>query len=303
MAVRGGHLGALGLVVAMSLAACGGGEAIVEPIVPPTVDACSAGALEAGQVAEGTFSATSCTVPFHFVSRTVTPYVGYGVSLERGRGYWFHLTKRPDANGLNEVDALLTLWGEDDAGRQVPLAVSDDAGTGPNFQDAEIYFVAPRSGTFELAASSFDLSALGGYRLSMAECPVVARLGSAGTYDGLRYGASDCLRHNMASVDASSRLALVSIEAAPFEEVRVTVTSNDFFVLTELGGPDFDVYGSVRTSSLFTSAVGSPASVLLTTGAVGGTLTLAVGSPFEFEAGDFRVVLARAPLPTPPAVR
>jgi hypothetical protein len=282
---------ALGILALATLVACGD-EVVLQPIVG---SACSAGRLQAGEIVDGDFSIESCVLPFHFWSQDQVPYVGYRVDLERGKGYEFRLRQRPGAEGLNNVDALLALFGKDENGASIPLAVGDDEAGGFDGRDAEFYFIAPRSGTFNLVVSSYAIDRLGGYRLSMRECPVVAMIETSGFHGGLPVAASDCTRTDFAQSGEASSIVLVGIEVRPLEVVQVAVSSLEFAPRVEMGGPGFDVFNNIFDETDFDSSVDDPAQVTTLDGGDGGVLTLAVGAE-EFEAtGTFRVEVLREP--------
>ncbi len=281
----------LAIATLLTLAGCGG-----ETIVQPTFGSkCRDGALRAGETVTGAFNAESCTVPYHFYSGNATPYQAYAVTLEKGKGYWFHLQQVADSAGRNGVDALLALWGRDAYGNSVPVAASDDEGEGINGRDSEFYFIAPRTGTYNLVAAAYDIdeSYFGGYRLRMAECPVVATLDTAGTYEDLPMPTSDCVRHDMASDGYITRIVLVNVPADSFDRVDVRVESEDFEPLIEIGGPSFDVFANIHDETYFNYSAGSPAETEVYMSRVPGTLTLAIGSTAFDLAGRATITLSR----------
>lgn len=279
-------LGAAGLLL---LAACGK-DSIVQP---PFGRGCEVGELRPGQTVTGVLDAASCQVPHNWYSFEQTPYEGYRVELEKGKGYWFHMQQAPDAQGRNGVDALLSLFGRDANGASIPLAVSDDEAEGANGHDSEFYFIAPQSGTFQLVAAGYNGSSVGGYRLTMARCPVIAVLDTIGTYEDLEYEPSDCVRHDLGNVGVTSRLVLIGVPAEGSDRVQLHVTSDDVTPRFEVGGPLFDVYRSIYEQSAFATSFGIPASATLDMHGLGGTLTLAVGAEQLDPAGRFTVHLSR----------
>lgn len=271
------------------LSACG-----AEQIVQPSVAAsCREASLTPGASLTAELSERSCVVPFHFWSGGASPTATYVVSLERGKGYWFYMQQAPDATGRNTVDALLSLWGRDAQGAPIPLAVSDDDAGGVGGLDAEFYFIAPRSGVFDLLASSYSPRGFGGYRLTMAECPVVAMLDTIGTYAGIPLPPSDCVRHGIAHTQVASRIVLVAVQAGDYESVFLDLASDDFTPSIEVGGPGFDVFASIFLNTRFDVAVGDPASAQVVTRDLGGTLTLAVGADVLDATGSFSIDLGR----------
>jgi hypothetical protein len=287
----------IALASIVAFASCGG-----DSVVQPTFgSACSEGSIRAGETIEGEFNEESCVIPYHFYSGNTVAYASYKVSLQEGKGYWLYLQQIPNDTGLNEVDAVLSLFGKDENGASVPLAVSDDEARGIDGHDSEIFFIAPKSGTFNIVTSTYDISELGGYRLTMRECPVVATLDTAGTYASLPFSNSECVRHEMAGGDPS-RIVLVAIPAGALETIDLSVSA-DFEAAIEVGGPGFDVFDNIYDEVGFLSSSAIPAAVSFGLGDVAGTLTLAVGSTTYFDpSGTFQVVMDRiAPVAPPPA--
>lgn len=280
---------ALGVAGLITLAACGDDQ-----IVQPTFGSgCVIGSLRPGQTATGVLDRSSCQVTYNWYSNNQTPYASYRVTLEKGKGYSFYLQQTPDAEGRNDVDALLTLFGKDATGASVPLAVSDDDAGGIDDHDSEFYFIAPRSGTYQLVAASYSIGQVGGYRLTMDECPVLAVLDTVGTYTDLRFRSGDCVRHDLAGNDVPSRIALIAVPADGSHRVRVEVSSEDMYPSIELGGPGFDVYSNLYDQSVFSSSSTTPAAAQVDLRGVGGSLTLAVGADQLDPAGRITVELSR----------
>ena len=132
----------IALAVLAAVASCGG-----DSVVQPTFGSgCSTGSLRSGQTVESELNAESCSVPYHYYSGNAAAYASYQVTLQEGKGYWFYLRQVPNDAGLNDLDPVLSLFGRDENGASVPLAVSDDQGGGVDGHDSELYFVAPDPG-------------------------------------------------------------------------------------------------------------------------------------------------------------
>lgn len=266
-----------------------------DTIVNPTFGArCSGGSIAAGQSVQGAFNTQSCSQPYHFWSDNRVFYESYTVRLEAGRGYYFHLAQQPDTGGVNNVDALLVLYGKSDDGASIPLAVSDDNAGGPNGYDSEFYFIAPTSGTYQIVAATYDYTNLGGYRLSMERCPVVGTLDSAGVYTNLTFdGSSPCLRRDSNSGGYETPIVLARVPVALGENVGVSVAGNGFVPVIEMGGAGFDVYRNLYQGE-YGSATGSPSVVNLLNATNAGAYTLMVGAQAEGASGTFSVTLTRS---------
>src|SRR6478609_9230316 len=138
-------------VAALLLATACGEDNLVEPIYG---SACVTGKLSPGQTVQGSLSSASCRQTNQIYADDPVPYESWSVHLEAGKAYMFYQQQLPDPaqDGLNDVDAILTLYGKDSQGRSLPLAVSDDEGGGIDGHDSEFFFVAPKSGDFILVA-------------------------------------------------------------------------------------------------------------------------------------------------------
>ncbi|HKS07672.1 MAG TPA: hypothetical protein VJR92_15325 [Gemmatimonadaceae bacterium] len=287
----------IALAAVAVFASCGG-----DSTTQPTFGSgCSVGSLRSGETVEGELGAESCSIPYHFWSGNEVSYETYRVTLQEGKGYWFYMRQIPNGDGDNDLDALLTLYGRDESGATIPLAISDDDAGGIDGHDSEIFFVAPRSGTFNLVAGSYDINDVGGYRLTMRECPVVATLDTAGTYESLPFADSECVRHSIAQTGVASKIVLMAIPSDEFETLDLDVTSGDFSPRIEAGGPGFDTYDNIYDDNVYEVSSTTPATVSLVNGEVSGMVTLAVGASMFDPSGTFDVVLGRTPAPGKPA--
>lgn len=279
----------IAFAAAAIFASCGG-----DSVVQPTFGSgCSAGTLRTGETVGGELGAESCSVPYHFWSGNEVSYETYRVTLTEGKGYWFYMRQVPNGDGENDLDALLTLYGRDESGASIPLAISDDNAGGIDGHDSEIFFVAPRSGTFNLVAGSYDINDVGGYRLTMRECPVVATLDTAGTYESLPFSDTECVRHSIAGTGVAAKFVLLAIPSDEFETLDIDVTSGDFTPRIEAGGPGFDTYDNIYADNVYETSSTTPATVSLVNGEVSGIVTLAVGASMFDPSGTFDVVLGR----------
>lgn len=261
---------------------------------------CSAGVLQAGDTLTGAFTTSSCFLDQDFYSGDRVPYQGYTVHLTKGKGYLVYLRAVPDTANGNEdnVDARLTLWTRSASGNPIPLALSDDEADGRN---SEIWFVSPVDGTFSLVASSYDFDELGGYQLSMNECPVLGGLDTAGTYQ-FSLPASACRLHEAGGHSSdTSAVAFVTLNAQPGENVKTTVTTANFPPVWSQGGPGFDTWSNIYQESNYATARGSGSTASFTMGEVGGPLTVAVGATtVDSVGGAFSITLQRTPPAAPP---
>jgi hypothetical protein len=284
------RLTALGLAALAFTTACGS-----DNLLEPTFGAgCLKGSISPGQSIDGSLSSASCRMTYHFYVDDVIPYESYAVHLDAGKAYMFYEQQipDPDQDGLNEVDATLTLWGKDDQGRSVPLAVSDDEAGGVDGHDSEFFFVAPRSGDFVLVAGAYDWEDFGGYRLSMRSCPVLGVVDTAGTYE-FTSPSSSCVRHDNTTAGVPMTYSFLSVKADSFETVSVSIAHSASTAYYELFGPDFDTYANIYAESDASDSYADN-SADVTMSEIPGLVTIGVGTS-DFDAGGtYTVTLGRA---------
>ena len=293
-----GLLGRLAILTAtLGIIACGS-----DTLVDPTLGSgCTAGAMHPGDTVKSAFTDSSCAFVNYYWADNRVPYESYTVSLTKGKAYMFTESNIPDpANGGRDlVDAQLTLWGKSPEGVNVPLSASDDEARGDSGLNSVIFFVAPVSGTFELVATSYYWGGLGGYQLTMNECPVLAVLDTAGTY-GLNLKPSPCVRVNAANNAAdTSRYNFVSFHADSFETVHSIVTSAAFTPDWEMFGPGMDFDENLYTYSRSAASSTSGGDISFMLGPVDGLITIGVGGNAADTSGAFTIQLTRALLAAP----
>jgi hypothetical protein len=283
---------ALALLVA---GACGG-----DGLATMFGQGCNAGLLRPGEAVYGSFTPESCVDPYHFYSENAVPYEAYTVQLVAGRAYMFHMAQISDpVTGLDAVDPMLALWGRNSDGATIPLAFADDNAGGTDSHDSEIFFVAPSSGIYQLVAYSYDDDDLGGYRVTANECPVLAALDTAGTYNfALR--SSRCYRHDAGGASDPVPYVFFSLRAEPDEDIALTVTTTAFTPTGELFGPGFDTNANLYSETASTTLYGSGNPATLYMYDVGGRVTIGLGGTQRQTSGAFTLILGRTPAPTPP---
>lgn len=297
MTTMNSRLTALGLAALAFTTACGG-----DTILEPTFGAgCLKGSIAPGESVEGSLSPASCRMTYQFYTQDVTPYESWAVHLDAGKAYMFYEQQIPDQDGVNDVDATLTLWGKDAEGHSIPLAVSDDDGGGVDGHDSEFWFVAPKSGDFVLVAGAYDYQDFGGYRLSMRSCPVLGVLDTAGTYE-FPSPSSTCVRHNNSTAGVPMTYSFLSVKADSFETIDVSIAHSASTAYYELFGPDFDTYANIYSESSSNDSYGNN-SASVTMSEIAGRVTVGVGTS-DFDAGGtYTVTFSRAffapPAPAP----
>ena len=284
-----------------AIAAGCGSDTVTSPIYG---SACNVGSISPGQTQTGSLNGSSCFNPYDFWSGDRVPYESRTVSLTKGKAYLFYQAQIPDAahGDTNNVDSELTLWGKNADGAVVPLAISDDDGRGIDGHDSQIWFIAPVSGTFQLTSASYDYNEYGGYRLEAHECPVLATLDTAGTYD-LTLAASPCVRiapGGSSNAADTAAVSMIRIPALAGEGINVSLTSAAFTPTWEMFGPGFDTYANIYNETGATSAKGNGVAAGFTMDTVSGDVTLEVGSTAVDSLGAFSVTLTRTPPAAPP---
>lgn len=255
---------------------------------------CNVGSLSAGSDVSDSFDDAACVLDYHPWSGNSVAYATYSVNLTKGKGYHFYAAATADAEGNRTGQRIIGLYGKSEAGQSVPLAISSSDAGGP-LTAAEFFFIAPRSGTFNLVVSNYDVGNLGGYRVTMDQCPVLGTIDTNGSHDFVM-PTSSCVRRNMAYTGTPSQIALIGIEVLASATHNVSVTTGSFTPYFEFGGPDFDIFGNVYGDADYNSNTGSGNSASIETGPDSeGMLTLAVGSDFLDATGEFTVNLTRTP--------
>ena len=285
---------ALALPLAFALAC--GDDTVVDPVFG---SGCTAGTLASGDTILGRFTPSSCWMEMDWWSWEAAPYIAYDVKVTQGHAYMIRLDSLPDPD-YEDFDAVLALYTQNDDGSTIPLAASDDEAGAHN---SVLWFVAPVSGTFKLRASSYWYGGTGNYRLIMHECPVLATLDTAGTYN-LTLGASPCVVPNAGGSAAdTSRYSFVRLNAVAGEGVNLTLTTVAFPPVWELFAPGFDYSENIYSESVSGTAKGTGTSINRTLGDVGGQVTIAVGATTVDSAGGaFTLALTRTPPAAPPAL-
>lgn len=293
---------------ALAIAALALTTACDDTVLEPTYgEGCMVGTLTAGQTVSGSLTSSSCRVNYHFYSGNTSPYASWSVHLDAGKAYMFYMKQAPDASqeGLNDVDPVLTLWGKDDQGRSVPLAVSDDDADGVDGHDSEFWFISPKSGDFVLVASSYDFSEFGGYQLSMQTCPVLGTLDTAGVYT-FASRSSSCIRHGHPDYDGEGKVfaySFLRVNADSFESISVSVDHESSSVVEEMGGPGFDTYANIWNDTDNDYNSGGTPGMSIGTGEFPGIVTIAVATELFDAAGAYTVTFDRATFTAPPTAR
>lgn len=282
-------MGVMLAALVLSLAACD------DTVVQPTFGSgCRVGSLSAGSDVSDSFDDADCVLDYHLWSGNSVAYATYSVNLSKGKGYYFYVAATPNSDGDRSGTRIITLYGKDANGQSVPLAISNNDAGGP-LNAGEFFFIAPRSGSFNLVVSNYNVADLGGYRVTMDECPVLGTMDTNGSHDFVM-PTSSCVRRSMSFSGTPSQIALIGIEVQSAATHTVSVTTGAFTPYFEFGGPDFDTFGYLYDDARHNYNTGSGNSASVEMGPDSrGMLTLAVGSDFLDATGEFSVNLTRVP--------
>jgi hypothetical protein len=273
-----------------------------DTVINPVFGAgCDAGDIRPGHSIRSALNEDSCVESLNLLSYARSPYAGFGASLTKDKAYYVSMTRRPDPDrfGRNGLYPVLSLWGKDNAGNVLPLTISSGEARDEN---AEFFFVAERSGTHRLVASGYndasDYSSLGGFELTLHECPMLGTLSDTGsTTFTLR--DSECLRTGVARQPEYQgdipAYNFVTVRSVPGEEMTITVTADDFTPAIEAFGPGQDTYDYLSYGD-YASNVGE-APVAVYTGERDGRVTIAIGAlDATGPSRRFTVRIQRAPI-------
>jgi hypothetical protein len=165
-------------------------------------------------------------------------YDSYDVRLDSGGAYELTLQSQSGDNW----DATLELVGTDPAtGDNDLLAISDDEGViGTNF--SQMYFVAPKSGTYSLRVSGYDITDTSTYVLKTRTCAnVLPPIKDSIIASAQTIGANDCWLEDPDFTFDSVQVKLFTIFMEPGRVKEITVSSAAFEPGFQVFGPGFGV--------------------------------------------------------------
>ncbi|MCC7004112.1 MAG: hypothetical protein IT357_18300 [Gemmatimonadaceae bacterium] len=245
-----------------------------DSVVDPLMGAgCDVGALRPG-VTRGALNESSCILSFNPWSEDRSAYAAHPLSVREGRAYMLTLSAAPDPDryGRNDVDPILLVYGRAATGLNTLVAADDDAGRG---RSSELFFIAPRGGTHRVIATTygdtFDGDYLGGYALTLRECPVLSLNPDTGT-TRFTLPESECQRRDD---NYDIEYSFIRIPVAPYERITVTTTGTGFTPRWEAFGPDMDTHANLDG---YAWSITGNAPTTMGLGDRGGSITLAVGA-------------------------
>lgn len=264
-------------------------DTVVQPIFGA---GCSVGSLRPGSDVVGQFDRRACVQDYEGYSGNSVNYVSYSVTLTRGKGYYFFSSLVPNSEDGVSGSTLLTLYGKNEDGQSVPLTMSNyDAGG--SLGASEFLFIAPRSGTYRLVVSNYEIDNVGDYRVLMEECPVVGTIDTVGSYV-FTHSGSNCVRRNIGYQGVASQVVLVGIKPQANQEHAATVSTNSFSPIFEMGGPGYDFLNYFGGGSYSYNTGNFSTAYTYTSDDVDGWITLAVGAYELDPRGSFTVDFNRS---------
>ena len=200
---------------------------------------CTKGSVSFPATITGKTSAASCLRYDYQYSTHSVYYDSYDIHIDSGGAYELTLQSQSGANW----DATLELVGTDPAtGDNDLLAISDDEGViGTNF--SQLYFVAPKSGTYSLRVSGYDTGDTAAYVLKTRTCAnVLPPIKDSIIASAQNIVANDCWVEDPQFTFDSVQVKLYTIFMEPGHEKQITVTSAAFEPGFQVFGPGFGTF-------------------------------------------------------------
>lgn len=269
--------------------------------VGPDPQNCTDGSIKVGDTKTGDIDSSSCSMYDWYWFEDSVRFVSYNVTVEQGKGYLFSVggdSAAYRAIGLATTSDFLS----DSA--SLYLAVQSPNNWGVGGKPAQIFFVAPKTGTYSLRVFIDDLDESSDYTLTARECkPRVIDLQGAYSNDTASLGEDDCTIEepyfSYSNVNGQwtrtpSHVALYSIYYDGSADRQITVQSDDFAPGMMVAGPAFDAWCNTYYSSCSSYQNSSLADSISSTWSmwVPGYYTLAVGSMQPNATGHFKISIS-----------
>jgi hypothetical protein len=207
---------------------------------------CTKGSVTFPATITGKIGQGSCTRwDFQYSGDSVF-YDSYDVHLDSGGAYLMNLQAQNDS----EWDATLEVVGTDPAtGDNVLLAISDDEGGTYNECPgtyycywSQLYFVAPKSGTYSVRVSGYDLEDTAKYVLKTRTCAnVLPPIKDSIIASAQTITTNDCWIQQPLFTYDSVQVKLFTIFMEPGRVKQITVSSAAFEPGFQVFGPGFGV--------------------------------------------------------------
>lgn len=284
------------LAVAALAAGCSSDKAVVG--VDPA--SCTKGSITTGDTKTGTLDASACPTYDWYWFEDSVHYASYNVTVEKGKAYLFSLASTAaDSDTTSRALALVDHESVVGDSTDYYLAVQSPWRTASD--PAELYFVAPKSGTYSLRAFTGNISETLPYSLTAAACPT-KQLDITGAFSdsAATLGADDCTLHQAYFTEHyngsnwvynPSHAALYTIYFDGHSRRTITVKSSDFAPGFMVEGPGFDAYcntyycsGNVRSNTSMADSVSTTLGMWMP-----GTYTITVGSVQANATGKYSI--------------
>ncbi|HET7622523.1 MAG TPA: hypothetical protein VFK39_11530 [Gemmatimonadaceae bacterium] len=287
------YVGALALVAG----ACSSDE--LSPVGPDAQN-CTVGSMKVGDTKTGDIGASSCSMYDWYWWEDSVHFESYNVTVEKGKGYLFSVDGDAAASRSLGLASASVLVGDS---ASLYMAVQDP----DNWEDGapgQIFFVAPKTGTYSLRVFSRNLDDQFDYTLTARECkPRVIDIQGAYANDTASLNEDDCtieepyfswVYANSEWTRTPSHVALYTIHYDGSSRRRITVQSDDFAPGMMLAGPGFDAWCDTYYSDCDNTSNSALADSISTTWDmwVPGVYTLAVGSMQPNATGKFKISIS-----------
>jgi len=196
---------------------------------------CTKGTISFPQTVTAKMDASACTLYDYWYLADSTNYWSYDVHLDSGGAYLINLAA---ANDTAHWDAVMELVGRDEnTGDEQLLLISDDEGAR---WGSQLYFVAPKSGTFSVRAMNYDFGDTATYALTTRTCAKgLTQITDSVIGSAQSIASTDCWLESPLFTYDSVQMKLYTIWMAPGHEKEITVSSGVMQPGFQVFGPGF----------------------------------------------------------------
>jgi len=278
--------------IALAAGACSSDDVSA---VGPDPQSCTKASIKVGDTKTGSIDSNSCAMYDWYWEEDSVNFESYNVTLQQGKGYLFTLGGDEPAERQLGLVSVVDILGELTS-NYVAVQSSDD-----DSNPAQLFFVAPTTGTYSLRVFNDDVGESFDYSLSARECtPRAVDVVGAFSSDSETLSSDDCalaepyfnyMNRGGDWSPVSSHIALYTIHFDGYSPRTITVKSDDFAPAFMVEGPGFDAWCNTYYCSGDQMRNDARADSVSRTMWVWtpGTYTLTVGSVDENETGTFSV--------------
>ena len=258
---------------------------------------CTNGSIAIGDTKTGTIDDRSCATYDWYWEMDSVNFESYDVTVEKGKGYLFTLGGTETTTRSLALVSLNAAFGDSGSLFLTVQSNYNDDDAVP----AQLFFVAPQSGTYSLRAFTDNLDDSFDYTLTARECtPRQLDITDEFTDEAATLTEDDCKVHESYFTWANrggswsyapTHVALYTIHFDGYSNREITVTSNDFAPAMMVEGPGFDAWCNTDYCDGRSSSNAALADSVTDTFRMWmpGTYTLVVGSMMPNETGTFSV--------------